>query len=157
MNNNIVFDFKKHSRKKIQLFHLSILIFLRSDIFSHVLKSARERDKISFSRLMWNDAEVLLRIIEERIIYFSEEEITPSDVWDRFFCKDIKSVPIKKYLVENIIPRPRDIIYLIRTAVEIAVNRRHSNVIDVDLIEAQKRYSQYALDPTFANRLKNVF
>lgn len=51
-------DFKKsdHWRKPV---NLSLIIFLRSDIFSQIIKHAREPDKIRFSRITWHDSELL--------------------------------------------------------------------------------------------------
>ena len=43
-------------------------IFLRSDIFERVAAAAREPDKISYTRIRWEDPELLLRVIEERYV-----------------------------------------------------------------------------------------
>src|SRR5690606_4945306 len=43
--------------------NLSLVVFLRSDIFSYVLSQAREGDKISYASMKWDDSKVLQRII----------------------------------------------------------------------------------------------
>ncbi len=126
--------------------NLSLIIFLRSDIFAQVIKYARERDKIPYSRIAWDDREVLLRLLEERFLAHPSTLARPSEVWDRYFCPDVKGIPTTEYLTKCILPRPRDLIYLCKTAIAQAVNRRHTRVEENDILEGQKKYSQYALD-----------
>lgn len=137
-------DFKKSDnwRKKVQL---SITIFLRSDIFSYIMKYARERDKISYARINWDDPLLLLRVIEDR--FRSNTSVAPGeDIWKTYFCSTVKGADIKDFIIQNIIPRPRDIIYVVKTALANAVNHKHTQIEEVDILDAQKKYSQYALD-----------
>lgn len=145
VSQRIVRDFEKsdHRRKAV---NLSIIIFLRSDIFARVIKYAREKDKISYSRIAWEDPETLLRVLEERFVASSTEISIPNDVWSRYFCASVKGMPTRSYLTKYILPRPRDLIYLSKAAIAQAVNRRHTKVEKEDILEAQKKYSQYALD-----------
>jgi len=137
------FERSDHWRRPV---NLSLIIFLRSDIFAQVIKSARERDKISYSRIAWDDREVLLRVLEERFLASSSTLAKPNEVWSRYFCVSVKGIPTGEYLTKCILPRPRDLIYLSKTAIAQAVNRRHTRVEEKDILEAQKKYSQYALD-----------
>ena len=50
------------------------------------------------------------------------------------------------FILSKILSRPRDLVFLVKSAVAIAINRGHVKVQDVDIVEAQKQYSQYALD-----------
>jgi len=137
-------DFKKSDtwRKKVQL---SVTIFLRSDIFSYIMKYAREKDKINYTRINWDDSLLLLRIIEERLT-LNEDFSHGEDIWETFFCSTVKGVNIKEFIIENIIPRPRDIIYVVRTALANAVNHKHSIIKEIDILDAQYKYSKFALD-----------
>jgi hypothetical protein len=137
-------DFQKEDRWRRPV-NLSLIIFLRSDIFSQIVKHARERDKISYSRIEWSDPELLLRVLEERVMVSSGAS-NQDEVWSKYFCDDVIGVPIKEYLINYIIPRPRDLIYLSRAALEHAINRRHKRVEEVDIVEAQRKYSQYVLE-----------
>lgn len=126
--------------------NLSLIIFLRSDIFAQVIKYARERDKISYSRIAWDDPEVLLSVLEERFLASSPAPANPNEAWSRYFCPMVKGIPTREYLAKCIIPRPRDLIYLSKVAISQAVSRRHTKVEEEDILEAQKKYSRYALD-----------
>jgi len=137
-------DFKKSDNRRKNV-RLSITIFLRSDIFSHIMKYARERDKISYTRIHWDDPLLLLRVIEERFIS-NESFASIGDIWKTYFCTTVRGVETKDFIIQNIIPRPRDIIYVVRTALANAVNHKQSLIKEEDLIDAQYKYSKYALD-----------
>ena len=137
-------DFKKSDsrREKVQL---SVIIFLRDDIFSYIMKYARERDKITYTRINWDDPLLLLRVIEERFIS-NESFASRGDIWKTYFCPIVRGVETKDFIVQNIIPRPRDIIYVVKTALANAVNHKHKVIEEADIVDAQNKYSQYALD-----------
>lgn len=123
---------------------LSMVLFLRSDIFHQLSGYAREKDKISFSTLAWDDVEKLVQVLNQRF-QNSIPELTPDQVWDRFFCRTIKDAPTKEYLMSHIIPRPRDAIFFVKHAIAEAVNRGHALVEEQDFLSAEKKYSEYAL------------
>ncbi|MGZ5120963.1 MAG: methyltransferase, partial [Burkholderiales bacterium] len=60
-------------------------VFLRSDIFNRLVAVAREPDKLSFTRLKWDDPEFLLRVVEERYVASMREllGIIGSHEWRR--------------------------------------------------------------------------
>ncbi|NLV22413.1 MAG: hypothetical protein GXY49_10570, partial [Syntrophomonadaceae bacterium] len=124
---------------------LSLIIFIRSDIFYYITQNARERDKIQNQVLKWNDSLSLQRIIESRFDYAINQVTSPEDMWARFFCPTVKGISTKDYLTQVIVPRPRDIIYLCTSSISEAVNRGHARVEQEDVISAEESYSQYAL------------
>ncbi len=130
-----------NDRSKSIKFHLTI--FLRSDIFNHVLMIAREPDKIERTKIKWEDPDVLFRIIEERFVSLSKEVVTPSDLWQNYIVSEINGESLKSYIFERIIPRPRDIIYLFKDAKENAVSRGHFKIEINDIETAHKNYSSW--------------
>jgi hypothetical protein len=122
-------------------FHLTI--FLRSDIFKYIQLIAREPDKIEVSRLMWDDPEILLRIIEERFIELSNNKYERSDLFEKFFVPEIKGSPTKDYIINSIFPRPRDLIYFCKSCKDIAVSRGHEIIQETDVLFAHKEYSSW--------------
>jgi len=144
VTNSIASDFEKtdHWRKA---FNFSLIIFLRSDIFAQIKKYTREPDKISYSRISWDDPKLLIKIIEER--FFTTTSISrPEAMWRRFFCSRIEGLPTKNYLMKSILPRPRDLISITQAAIAQAVNHGHFKVDKDDIMEAKKIYSQAALN-----------
>lgn len=148
-------DFNKgdYRHKKV---NLSLIAFLRSDIFNQILTYANERDKIQHSKLVWQDIDLLFRIIEGRIRYSLEGITSPTELWNNYFCSEVNNIPLKQYVENLILPRPRDIIFLFRGAIQEAVNRGHIKVEESDFLSAESKYSQYAIEsllPENGNRL----
>ena len=104
-------------------------------------QSFPERDKLQISRISWDDKEILLRVIEERIR--GDDNI---DVWAKYFCKTVSQEDVKDFITSNIIPRLRDIITLAKKALGNAVSRKHTLIEEKDLIDALTEYSKFALD-----------
>ena len=136
----------KHGERNRNTTRFSSAIFLRSDIFNRITEAADEPDKISHTRLTWNDPELLLRIIEERYTASHGPASDPATMWRKYFCSDVRGIPTRDYLVSRILPRPRDIVYLVKAAVSNAVNRKHDRVEQKDILDAELQYSQYAWD-----------
>lgn len=138
-------ELSRSGKEKLPV-NFSSAIFLRSDIFEKVQSAALEPDKLSFTRLRWDDDELLLRVIEERYVVSHGQASDPADMWHKYFCPQVTGIPTREYLVKQILKRPRDIVYLVKTAVSFAVNRKHDRVEEKDILDAEVAYSQYALD-----------
>ncbi|MFN8273427.1 MAG: hypothetical protein U0X58_00950 [Flavobacteriaceae bacterium] len=122
-------------------FHLTI--FLRSDIFKHIQLFAREPDKIEVSRLKWDDPEILFRIIEERFVELSNGKYDVKELYSKFFVEKIGNVPTKEFIMSSIFPRPRDLIFICKSAKDTAVARGHDRILEDDILQAYKDYSSW--------------
>lgn len=131
-----------HWRERVVV---TLAVFVRSDIYAQVIKSAREPDKIPLSRLDW-DRDMLLRIIEERYMASHGQDSAPDEIWTKYFCSTVRGRSTKEYILSRILPKPRDIIYFCSAAIATAVNRRHSVVEEDDILSAEAQYSQFALE-----------
>ena len=107
---------------------------------------ARERDKLVYRRLEWTDPALLQRVIEERFLESLHRELLPEAVWQRFFTETVGEILTKDYIVQRIIPRPRDMIYFCRASLAHAVNRGHHRIEVDDIKQAENEYSQYAFN-----------
>lgn len=93
--------------------------------------------KLLIKMIVWNDSELLLRIIER----MKRDGII--DIWSKFFCDSV-DVKTKEYLISRILPKPRDLITLVSSALENAINRKHSIIEERDIIDATTKYSSFA-------------
>lgn len=125
---------------------ISLAIFLRSDIFYEIKRVALEPDKINYSLLKWDDPELLYSVIEKRFLSSDERNGDSEELWQKHFCPTVNGIPTKEYITKAILKRPRDIIYLVNASVATAINRRHTRVEEKDILDAEKQYSQYALE-----------
>lgn len=143
--NRVGEEFRRTTKQRRSV-RFNSAVFLRSDIFNRVVGVAREPDKLSFTRLKWDDPELLLRVVEERFIVSHGAAKDAAEMWRRYFGTQVRGVPMREYLVSRILPRPRDIVFFVKAAVSFAVNRKHDRVEERDILDGEKQYSQYALD-----------
>lgn len=124
-----------------------LLIFLREDIFSYVVESAREPDKIRLSttRITWDDPEQLSHVLEERFVR-SGNGLARSEVWSKLFCESVNGTSAKEYLLQHTMPRPRDLIHVVKTAISNAINRDHLQIEASDIRDALGTYFNFLLD-----------
>ncbi len=142
-------DFSKESYWRDAV-NLSLTLFLRSDIYAAMISYARERDKLPVRRISWHDSELLRRVVEERFVKSGADVVRPEDIWDRYFPPMVRGISTRDHLAASVLPRPRDLIYLVKAALEFAVNRDHGRIDEKDLLSAQQQYSHFALDSVLA-------
>jgi Cdc6-like AAA superfamily ATPase len=131
----------KGQQKKID-FHLTI--FLRSDIFRYIYGRAREPDKLEYTNLLkLADKDVLFRIIEQRFIELSNNELLAENLWEKYIVTMVGNIPVKDYIYERLVPRPRDIIYFFKNAHENATSRGHLTIEEEDIKLAYENYSSW--------------
>ncbi len=126
--------------------NLSLTLFLRSDIYAAIIGYARERDKLPIRRMTWEDPELLRRVVQERFVKSGADVVRPEGIWPKYFPSTVRSIPLHDYLGDAALPRPRDLIYLVKTALQFAVNRGHTKIEEKDFISAEVQYSRFALD-----------
>lgn len=126
---------------------IRMLIFLREDIFAYVLANAREPDKIRLSttRILWEDTNQLGRLIEARFVA-SSPSLSRETVWSELFCPIVGHDTTRQFLLEHIMPRPRDLIHVVKTAIMHCVNRGNKRIEAEDLHDALKSYFNFLLD-----------
>jgi hypothetical protein len=155
VSTRVAADFGKESHWRDAV-NLSLTLFLRSDIYAAMIEFARERDKLPIRRISWQDPELLRRVVEERFVKSGADVVKPEEVWQRYFPETVRSVPIRDYLAASVLPRPRDLIFLIKAALEFAVNRGHGRIEETDLLSAQQQYSHFALNSLIAEATPRV-
>jgi hypothetical protein len=136
--------------------NVTLIIFLRSDIFSYIISQAREADKLIFSTIRWDDPRLLQRVIEERFINSLEGQITPDKVWTDYFTSSVRGIETREYIAQHIIPRPRDMINFCKASLAQSINRGHTRIEEQDILFAEQEYSQYAY-LTLVTETKPIF
>ena len=69
-----------------------------------------------------------------------------ADVWAKLFPSEVVGVTCPSFILRTVLPRPRDLIHLVKAAVNRAINRGSEEVILHDFLAAREQYSQYAFD-----------
>jgi len=141
----LVNDFSRQDSRRKRV-NCTAAIFLRSDIFNRVYEIAREPDKLAVTRLSWNDTEMLSHVLERRFLNAHPAASSGAELWTRYFCTSARNKTPRDYILSRILPRPRDIVYFVKTAISVAVNRGHARIEEDDILKAEYEYSKYALD-----------
>jgi hypothetical protein len=141
----LVTSFQKddHWRDRIRL---TVSIFLRSDIYNYLKREAREPDKLPISMIEWGDPETLLQVVENRYLYGNASGKSADSLWKNLLTPEIAGQETRSYIVQAVLPRPRDIVYFFNAAVGRAIDRRHERVEEEDFCAAEEAYSQYAYE-----------
>lgn len=128
--------------------NVTLTVFLRTDIYDIVTKYAREPDKIGVMAVQWQDAELLVRVLEERYgAKRSNKHLALSpDMWQEVFCPEVRGLPTRDYFLWRTLPRPRDLIFLANAALTTAINRKHHIISEADIIFSEAQYSRFAIE-----------
>ena len=124
--------------------NVHMTVFLRSDIFAFIQPRAPEQDKLPIQRIIWDDSHVLKRLIDQRFEFGGTKSTNPQEVWAQLFPEDIVGYSPWEFVVHTVLPRHRDIVYLLREAIDGAINRGNGAVTTLDLLDAREKYSEYA-------------
>ena len=136
--------------------NLFFVLFLRSDIYAAMLEFAKERDKLPARLILWNDAELLKRVIEERFVKSGADVASPAEVWERYFAATVLGIPSWEYIAQCILPRPRDLIFLVKSSLQFAVNRGHTKVEEKDIRDGEVEYSRFALNSLIVEAIVKI-
>ena len=138
-------DFRRSS-SRIKPVTTRIAILLRSDIFAHIQHLIPEQDKLPIVRVTWNDHGLLLRVLEERMLYRAPNTQNAKDIWEKLFPGEVVGVTSQQFILRTVLSRPRDLIHLMKSAVNIAINRGRMKVSQDDFLAAREQYSEYAFN-----------
>jgi hypothetical protein len=125
---------------------LHSVVFIRNDIYEHLIKEPADRGKDTPVILDWNDAEVFKDILRRRI---GQSAGLPNysfeDLWALFFDLQVRGQSSFDYILNRTLMRPREVIRFVRECLNVAINRNHDRVSETDILHAEKSYSEDAL------------
>ena len=119
-----------------------IIIFIRNDIYEHLLSEIPDKGKDTVISLDWDDPEIFREIIKLRLKTGTGVEGSFDEIWRIFFDSHINAEDSFGYMLNRTLMRPREIIRFARKAIEAAINRNHERVLEEDIIYAEIRYSE---------------
>ena len=129
---------------------LCSLVFLRNDIYEHLVTKTPDKGKDSPILLEWDDPEAFKELVRQRLAYFlSKPDDDFSTLWHSIFESHVGVKTSFDYMLDKTLYRPRDLLNFIRKAIETAINHGHSLVSSGDIQVAEIKYSEdmlYSLD-----------
>lgn len=118
------------------------LVFIRTDIYEHLVQQTPDKGKDTAIRLDWDDPGVFQEIVRKRINASTDLQGSFREVWPILFESHIGTEDSFNYILERTLMRPRDLLTFLHRATEVAVNRGHVKVSSNDIVQAEKSYSE---------------
>jgi hypothetical protein len=117
------------------------VIFLRNDIYEHLILNPADRGKDNPAMLDWNDPEALKEMLRRRIALSTELDESFDELWRFFFVSHVRGEESFSYILGRTLMRPRELIRYVRDCINVAVNGRHEQVTEEDILQAERSYS----------------
>ena len=121
------------------------VVFIRNDIYQHLILEPADRGKETPAILDWNDAELLKDVVTRRIAQSTEVELNFDEIWATFFTPHVRGEDSFQYVLNRTQMRPREVLRFVRECIDTAINRRREKVSEEDILQAEKSYSADAL------------
>lgn len=121
---------------------LHALVFLRNDIYDHLVAETPDKGKDTVVRLDWDDPEVFREIVRQRISTSTGLQGDFDHVWSSVCEPFVGTRDSFAYMLDRTLMRPRDVLTFIHRAVEVAVNRGHSKITEADVLQAEHAFSE---------------
>lgn len=118
------------------------LVFLRTDVFEHLLSETPDKGKDTAIRLDWDDPAVFQEIVRKRIETSTGVSGAFREIWPEVAESHIGAEDSFNYLLDRTLMRPRDLLTFLQRAVEVALNRGHRKVMADDIRQAENSYSE---------------
>jgi hypothetical protein len=135
---------------------IALSLFIRADIFATVSALAREPDKLPVRTIRWPDDASLLDVVEQRYVASQQIEVPAGELWEKYFCVRVQGESVTDWVLKTCLPRPRDVLYLLRSAIDHAVGNRHPRVQVDDLLAAERDYSLFAFEAALVEGQQRV-
>jgi hypothetical protein len=118
------------------------VVFIRNDIFSHLIEAIPDKGKDSSIFLDWTEPGTLAEMIRRRIMASTNSDGTFETLWRTFFDSHVGGEESFSYVIGRTLMRPRDVIRFLSRAVGIAVNNGNDRVHEADILAAEAGFSE---------------
>jgi hypothetical protein len=118
------------------------LVFLRTDIYEHLVALTPDKGKDTAIRLDWEDPALLEEVVRKRITASTELDGTIREVWSEVCVSHVDAEDTFNYMIDRTLMRPRDLLLFVRKLVEVAINRGHHKIAADDFPTAERAYSE---------------
>jgi Cdc6-like AAA superfamily ATPase len=120
---------------------VSVILFMRTVIYDAVKLVDPDIDKQSRERIRW-DRDSLVEVIGSRLKYLLDLGKVPTgEAWYSAFPDTIEGIASIEFFVALTMRRPRELIKLCASAIELAQARRATRVSETDVLNAWSVYS----------------
>lgn len=120
------------------------IVFLRNDVFEHLVESTSDRGKETRSNVDWDDPELLQEVIRRRLaraLPDDQQDADFSTVWTSICVPIIDGEDTAQYLINRSLMRPRSLLDLVGHCKGYALNLGHQRIEKGDIQKGCKAFS----------------
>lgn len=118
------------------------IVFIRNDVYEHLVAATPDRGKISHALVDWTDPSLLLEMLRRRFLSLGVQGAPPfENLWQAVCVSHIQGEETSHYMVERCLMRPRSLIEFLSFCRGHAVNLGHQKILAEDIEEGEERYS----------------
>lgn len=133
---------RQFETRGVELFSI---VFIRNDIYQHLILEPAERGKETAAIFDWNDADLFKEIIGRRMAQSTGIERPFEELWATFFAPHVHGEDSFQFILSRTLMRPREVLRFVGDCVNTAINHRHDKVSETDILLAERAYSAEAL------------
>lgn len=122
-----------------------VIVFIRNDIYEHLIQDTPDRGKDTAVILDWADPEVFKEIIRRRLIRSTGLTGDFDTLWRAIFDSHVKGEESFSYILTRTLMRPREVLRFCRTCVDVALSRGRDRVTESDICQAEGQCSADSL------------
>ena len=118
------------------------LVFLRSDVYEHLLAEVPDKGKDTAIRVEWDDPAAFERIVERRVLASTNLQGNfREEIWPAICAPLVNTDDSFGFILARTLMRPRDLLLFLHRCVQTAINRGHNRVHEEDILFAERGYS----------------
>ena len=120
------------------------ILFLRNDVFEHLVDSTSDRGKETRSNVDWDDPELLREVVRRRVaraLPEDKQDANFSDVWTTICVPIIDGEDSAQFLIDRSLMRPRSLLDLVGHCKGYALNLGHHRIEKDDIQKGCKAFS----------------
>ena len=122
--------------------HLSIVMFLKEDIYDVLVRLDDNLSKRNIARIEWTNAN-LKHLVAERLANTAGQSNEDDDsTWSIVFPHSVNGIPASEYILGRALPRPRDVLDFCQKAIDQAQRNGHSVVTEQDILDGELSFSE---------------
>lgn len=122
---------------------LQFSVFLRNDVYELLVAQTTDRGKEAAVAIDWSDREKLRLVVGKRIAASTASDHSVATLWGAHFPVTVDGQDGLDFAIDHSLMRPRFLIDIIERSISFAINREHSKVAAMDLIDAVRQHSNY--------------
>jgi len=121
------------------------LVFIRNDVYEHLMRQSADYGKEMRVALDWTDADMLRELLRLRLISglpSGSAKLAFDQIWPQLCISHYKGEETSAYIIERSLMRPRNVIKMFAHAKGFAANLAHQKIQESDLEKGVRAYSQ---------------